>query len=188
MPAPTGLFDAGSFDAIVLTGGQARRLGGVDKARALVGGRTLLDRVLAAVAAAAHVAVVGPEQGGGPVAAIAAGLASVSAPDVVVLAADLPFVTAAAIDELRGALTTGVALPVDGAGRDQRLCAAWRADGLRYALAALGPPDNASVRSLIAAAPDVVRLKLRGDPPPWFDCDTPDDLAQAQRWADAAPG
>ena len=179
MPVPTG-----SFDAIVLTGGQSRRLGGVDKATTRVGGRTLLERVTAAVASAAHVVVVGAEVGGGPVAAIAAGLASATAPDIVVIAADLPFLTAAAVGQLRGALTTGVALAVDDGGEDQRLCAAWRAEGLRYALAAIGDATDASVRRLIAAAPDVVRLHLTGDPPPWFDCDMPDDLARAQRWAE----
>src|SRR4051812_33904528 len=35
------------YDAIVLAGGGGRRLGGVDKATLEVGGRTLLDRVLA---------------------------------------------------------------------------------------------------------------------------------------------
>lgn len=171
------------FDALILTGGRARRMGGVDKAAALVGGRSLLERVQAAVAAAARVIVVGPEADGGPVAAIAAGLAQVSAPELVVLAADLPFVTVAAIDQLRAALTTGVALALDDGGRDQPLCAAWRTDGLRLALAAVGDPAGASMRSLIAAAPAVARLQLAGDPPPWFDCDTPADLAQAQRWA-----
>ncbi|WP_438949006.1 NTP transferase domain-containing protein, partial [Streptomyces harbinensis] len=34
------------FDAIVLAGGAARRLGGADKAAVTVGGRPLLDRVL----------------------------------------------------------------------------------------------------------------------------------------------
>lgn len=185
------------FDAIVLTGGQARRLGGVDKASLDVGGRTLLDRVQAALsgggAAAAQVIVVGSEQGGGPVAAIAAGLQGVTAAQVVVLPADLPFVTPAAVAELRGALrlTPGadVAIPVDARGRDQVLCAAWRTDVLRHALAALGDPDGVPVRSLLEAVAGVARLPTPQDPQessepsPWFDCDTEEDLARARRWA-----
>jgi len=178
------------FDALILTGGRARRLGGVDKASVMVGGLTLLERVTAAAAGAgaARVVVVGPEHGGGPVAAVAAGLVRVTAPAVVVLAADLPFLTPAAIDALRAALRTGAAVAVDGAGRDQTLCAAWRAPALRLALDAVGAPAGAAMRRLVAACPDVVRVPLAGDPPPWFDCDSADDLAQARRWAGAAPG
>ncbi|MER5393911.1 NTP transferase domain-containing protein, partial [Saccharopolyspora sp. NPDC002686] len=40
------------FAAVVLAGGRARRLGGVDKVLLPVGGRTLLDRTLDAVAEA----------------------------------------------------------------------------------------------------------------------------------------
>jgi len=48
------------FDAIVLTGGAASRLGGADKPALEVGGTTLLERVLAAVADAGRIVVVGP--------------------------------------------------------------------------------------------------------------------------------
>jgi molybdopterin-guanine dinucleotide biosynthesis protein A len=48
------------FDAIVLAGGAATRLGGADKPAIEVGGDTLLDRALAAVSAARRVVVVGP--------------------------------------------------------------------------------------------------------------------------------
>ncbi|MHB8451581.1 MAG: molybdenum cofactor guanylyltransferase, partial [Mycobacteriales bacterium] len=53
-----------SFAVIVLAGGRARRLGGVDKPAQLVGGRTLLDRVLAAAAGAERRIVVGPARPG----------------------------------------------------------------------------------------------------------------------------
>ncbi|MFD9249059.1 NTP transferase domain-containing protein, partial [Streptomyces bottropensis] len=42
-----------AFDAVVLAGGAARRLGGADKPALRVGGRALLDRVLTACAGAA---------------------------------------------------------------------------------------------------------------------------------------
>ncbi|PWU56748.1 hypothetical protein DLE60_25700, partial [Micromonospora globispora] len=41
-----------AYAAVVLTGGAARRMGGVDKPARPVGGRPMLHRVLAAVAAA----------------------------------------------------------------------------------------------------------------------------------------
>jgi molybdopterin-guanine dinucleotide biosynthesis protein A len=51
-----------TFDAIVLAGGAARRLGGVDKPMLDVDGAPLLARVLAAVAAARVRVVVGPRR------------------------------------------------------------------------------------------------------------------------------
>ncbi|MFI8511390.1 DUF6457 domain-containing protein [Streptomyces sp. NPDC085460] len=76
-----------AFDAVVLAGGAARRLGGVDKPGVRVGGRALLDRVLAACAGAGRTVVVGDPRptvrpvrwtreqpaGTGPVAALDAG-------------------------------------------------------------------------------------------------------------------
>ena len=77
------------FAAVVLAGGAASRMGGADKPALPVGGRPMRDRVLAAVAAAAPRVLVGPSvlappdvrvtreepPGGGPVAAVSAGLA-----------------------------------------------------------------------------------------------------------------
>ena len=45
---------------MVLAGGAARRMGGVDKTALQIGGRTLLDRTLSAVATADPLVVVGP--------------------------------------------------------------------------------------------------------------------------------
>ncbi|WP_246094840.1 DUF6457 domain-containing protein [Streptomyces roseicoloratus] len=77
-----------AYDAIVLAGGAARRLGGADKPGVRVGGRPLLDRVLAACRDAGRVVVVAEPRatarpvewaredppGGGPAAALDAGL------------------------------------------------------------------------------------------------------------------
>ncbi|MFF9503353.1 DUF6457 domain-containing protein [Streptomyces sp. NPDC014656] len=76
-----------AYDAVVLAGGAARRLGGVDKPGVRVGGRALLDRVLAACAGARRTVVVGDPRptvrpvdwtreeriGSGPLAALDAG-------------------------------------------------------------------------------------------------------------------
>ncbi|MEV7228474.1 NTP transferase domain-containing protein [Polymorphospora sp. NPDC051019] len=77
------------YAAVLLAGGAARRMAGVDKPAVPVGGRPMRDRVLAAVADAHPRIVVGPPDGlpadvltaredppgSGPVAALAAGLA-----------------------------------------------------------------------------------------------------------------
>ncbi|MBO1333527.1 DUF6457 domain-containing protein [Streptomyces sp. VRA16 Mangrove soil] len=78
------------YDAVVLAGGAARRLGGADKPGVRVGGRALLDRVLAACAGARATVVVAEPRptarpvgwareeppGGGPLAALGAGIQS----------------------------------------------------------------------------------------------------------------
>ena len=46
-----------AYDAVVLAGGAARRLGGVDKPGVRVGGRALLDRVLTLVPMPARIRV-----------------------------------------------------------------------------------------------------------------------------------
>lgn len=97
------------YDAIILAGGRATRLGGVQKAAVEIGGRALLDIALEAAAGASRVVVVGPEElrrdtrrgdaasvrfvreeprFGGPVAGIAAGLASLEESKATDAAAD----------------------------------------------------------------------------------------------------
>lgn len=190
--------DAGdAVDAIVLAGGRSARLG-QDKAAVQVGGLSLLDRVLRAVApVAGRVIVVGPHRprsvgtprpitvreqppGGGPVAAVAAALPVVCAPRVFVLAVDLPFLTTAA---LRALSTAGpAALAVDAAGRDQLLLGVWPSDAVRAAMPA--DPAGRSWGRTIAGI-DVVRIRLPGDPPPESDCDTPAALAALRHQAAA---
>jgi molybdopterin-guanine dinucleotide biosynthesis protein A len=187
------------FAAIVLAGGRGTRLGGVHKPGLRIGDRTFLDRVLDAVAGAAPVIVVGPDQpvpatvtvtredppGGGPVAALAAGLPLVGAARrVAVLAADLPFLTPATITALREACTADGAVLVDAGGRDQYLAGVWRVAALRRALASLGDPRGAAMRRLVGGLA-VTRVGTPGGsdaPAPWFDCDDPQDLDEAKRW------
>jgi len=191
-----------TYDAVVLAGGAARRLGGRDKAAELVGTMSMLDRVLAAVPDAARRVVVGPVRpvraavtawtledppGGGPVAGVGAGLAAVSAPLVLVLAADLPFLTADTVRQLLAALdgTADGVLLVDADGRDQLLVGAWRADALRAAIERLPTVAGASLHLLVASL-DVRRVSAgsSGDaPPPWLDCDTEAELRRARELA-----
>jgi molybdopterin-guanine dinucleotide biosynthesis protein A len=165
--------------ALVLAGGQARRMGGVDKALLEVVGVTMLDRVLAAAAPSCDpLVVVGPtrqtsvervrftlepEPGGGPVPAVAAGLAAVPDSDVVVvLAVDLPLLEPAHVATLLSRLETadGVAAAADHRGNPNPLLAAYRADVLRDAIDALGAGMPAS--SMLPPATAVVDLGEAG--------------------------
>jgi molybdenum cofactor guanylyltransferase len=202
VPAP-----ARAFDAVILAGGRGTRLGGTDKPGLIVGGQTLLGAVVSAVtpAGADRIVVVGPERtdelsmgaggrvryaredppGRGPVAALACGLEQVSAPLVVLLAADLPFLRPAHVTRLLTALAVqagpGVVL-LDDSARPQWLVSGWLAAGLRGALdrypgsslgGLLGPLDPVLLPDETAA----------GEPPGWLDCDTAGDLRRAREWA-----
>lgn len=175
------------FDAVVLAGGTARRLGGVDKPALLLDGRPLLDHVLAAVAGADRIVVVGPERpsavpviwrresppGGGPVAAIAAALPDLTAPYCVVVAADLPRI-APAVPVLTKAIEDHDAAVLVSGGRVNYLAAAWRTDALRAAIANGGDPAGAAARTLYAGH-DIVEVTDAGG---WGrGCDTWADFA-----------
>ncbi|WP_406691000.1 molybdenum cofactor guanylyltransferase [Saccharopolyspora sp. ID03-671] len=183
------------FAAVVLAGGRASRLGGVDKVMLPVGGRTLLDRTLAALSGADPVVVVGPRRpaaagvrwtvedpaGGGPLAAVDAGLRCLDADDgvVAILAADHPHLTRETVARLRDALRTdpeaGGAVLAEPGGRPQWLLGVWRVRALRDAM----PSEvrNRPVRALFEAL-DPVRVDATTAEV--SDVDTPDDLDRAQ--------
>ncbi|MGQ4377025.1 molybdenum cofactor guanylyltransferase, partial [Streptomyces sp. SAS_267] len=141
-PRGTSGADAG-YDAVVLAGGAARRLGGEDKPGVRVGGRTLLDRVLAACADATRTVVVaGPRPtarpvewaredppGGGPLAALDAGLRHTAAPYVLVLSADLPFLEEKTVRRLLDTLRADTLPELPEAPRPARDGHATRTDG-----------------------------------------------------------
>ncbi|MCL7379456.1 NTP transferase domain-containing protein [Streptomyces sp. 35G-GA-8] len=187
-----------AYDAIVLAGGAAKRLGGADKPGVRVGGRSLLDRVLAACEGAARTVVVGGRRptarpvrwaredppGGGPLAALDAGVRCAEAETVVVLSADLPFLGKPTVRRLIETLDrTGRegALLTDAEGRDQPLVAAYRAEPLRRELALLateyGSLPGLPLRLLVGEL-DLARLDA--DPLASFDCDTWEDISAAR--------
>ncbi|MFB6824983.1 NTP transferase domain-containing protein [Streptomyces virginiae] len=186
-----------SYDAIVPAGGAARRLGGADKPALSVGGRALLDRVLDACPDARTTVVVGDRRatarpvhwtredppGGGPVAALDAGLRRTTAELVLVLSADLPFLDRETVRTLLEAAAPGRdgAMLRDPDGRDQPLVAAYRAEPLRREIALLaaehGTLTGLPLRALTAEL-DLARVTSR--PLASFDCDTWEDLAAAR--------
>ncbi|MGK8525392.1 NTP transferase domain-containing protein [Nocardia asteroides] len=181
-------------DAIVLAGGRASRMGGVDKPAIVIGGRSMLEVALEAASSCAHTAVVGPYRpelppqiiqvrevppGSGPVAAIDTGLRALgsAAPLVVVLAADLPFLSSWAIAELiRHATESGAdaVFAADESGRPQYLIGVWRRSALAAALDGLGTLINQPMKALVPAAAAIIPLSGVGD------CDTEEQVRQAR--------
>jgi len=202
-------------DAVVLAGGGARRLGGADKPALTVGARSLLDRVLSACADATTTVVVGPRRatrrpvlwvreeppGGGPLAALDAGLRHITEETVLVLSADLPFLREstvrtllAAVDEApqhargsEGSENSAGAESFEGAllddGRDQPLLAAYRTEPLRRELALMrteyGRLTGLPLRLLIPEL-RLRRVPASSDTSDALDCDTWDDVAAAR--------
>ena len=192
------------LDAVVLAGGLARRLEGADKPALEFGGVTLLDRVVEACAEAREVVCVGPIRptrrpvrwtredppGAGPVAALAAGLELTLAARVVVLAADLPFLSRELVHSLwTGAADRDGAVLVDREGRDQWLAACYRraalADAIDRLAAERGGTAGLSLRRLLADF-DLARVP---DPDGQsFDCDTWEDVSHVRRLVDGGGG
>ncbi|WP_225832562.1 NTP transferase domain-containing protein [Streptomyces sp. NK08204] len=185
------------YDAVVLAGGAARRLGGADKPGVRVGGRALLDRVLAACAGARTTVVVADPRptarpvrwareeppGAGPVAALEAGLRHTAAEYTAVLSADLPFLDTATVERLLSALAaTGAdgALLTDADGRDQPLVAAYRTAALRRELAGLAEADHGLTGLPLRRLTGALQLTRVPDPLASFDCDTWDDIVNAR--------
>lgn len=185
------------FDAVVLAGGGARRLDGADKPALEIAGTALLDLVLVACADAGRTVCVGPQRptvrpvrwtredpaGGGPAAALAAGLEHVSAERVLVLAADLPFLNAGLVRALvQAAGAADGAVLADADGRDQWLAACYQHAALRAGLGRLraerGDLAGASLRALLSP----LDLRRVADPDGLgFDCDTWEDVRHVRR-------
>ncbi|QGK72200.1 NTP transferase domain-containing protein [Allosaccharopolyspora coralli] len=174
--------------AVVLAGGAATRLGGVDKARVEVHGRTLLQHTLAAVGEASPLVVVGPPRetdrpvrwtlespaGGGPLAAIDAGLRAM--PEcrgpVAVVAVDHPCVTDETVCRLLTALRAepGATGAVLDDGRMQWLLGVWQSETLRAVM-----PEQVSGRSVRAVLSELRPTRVPAKGAEASDVDTPGD-------------
>jgi molybdopterin-guanine dinucleotide biosynthesis protein A len=174
---------------VVLSGGTAVRFQGADKASIEVGGATLLEHVLGALAEVPEVVVVGEEvltsrpvtflredpPGGGPAAGVLAGLSGFARPPhtTVVLAVDMPLVTTATVRRLVQAVTDDGALLVDGDGRRQYLCAAYRTEALLAAAPPLEDQHGLAMRGLVG---DLRLAEVPALPGEARDVDTWEDL------------
>ncbi|RJK98295.1 molybdenum cofactor guanylyltransferase [Vallicoccus soli] len=178
------------YDAVVLAGGAAKRLGGADKPGLDFGGRTALDRVLDAVEGAEHTVVVGPARttdrcvtwvrenppGAGPVAALRHGLAYATADRVVVLAADVPLVDRGTVERLVAAAEGHDGAVLCDGRHEQFLLAVYDHDRLAANVAPL--PASASLRRAVTGL-DLV--KVTDDNGASLDCDTWDQVEQVRQ-------
>ena len=182
------------LSAMILTGGTSSRFGS-DKSQAKFGANSLIENLLITLPPEIDIVIVGPQlekssrqvgytqehpRGGGPVAAIEAGLNLITSEFVVIIATDMPFAS-----QILAVLTENfpdseeATIPLDSAGIRQPLCALYRSDALARALAQLGSTNRQSVRNLIKnltvkelhLEPALRRILL--------DVDTPSDLERA---------
>lgn len=193
---------------VILAGGAAQRLGGLDKALVDVGGRTLLDRVagrlrsqcdgliLSANGEADRFASYGipvvadaaPDRPG-PLAGLLAGLDYVAAhhPEAryaVSVPVDCPFLPIDYVAKLQDArLTDGAAIAVArSGGRAHHVAALWELD-LRHDLRRWLATGEAKVALFIARHAFAYATWPVHPYDPFFNINTPEDVAQAGRIA-----
>lgn len=191
---------------IVLTGGRSTRMG-QDKASLVLGGSTLLERVVSALNAVADevvivrapqqslplvtssgslVVVADPVEGAGPLAGIATGLEAASAPRALVVGVDHPFLRPSLLRLLAERVAEGArwALPVFES-HPQPLCSAISHDLLEGIRARLDTGERSPVG--VADALGAVRVgegEWRSADPDglsFLDVDTPEEFAAAER-------
>ena len=194
-----------AVSGIVLAGGRGSRLGGVNKALLEVGGRTNVERVLAALGSLCREVVIvandrelaslrgvrvvlDREPHAGVLPALAEGLASATGELAVVVACDMPFLSAALLDDLvRRAADVDVVIPIVE-GRPEPMHAVYRRlaclDAIRAALAAgerrmISFLDRLRVDRVNEADLRALDPELRS----FFNTNTPEDLALARALA-----
>ena len=187
MSDPTTPPPPSDVTVVVLAGGTSRRFGD-DKLDALLHGSTVLETVVRSLPAGWPVVVVGPPRecgrpvtwtredppGGGPLAAVAAGLGEVATDLVAVVAGDMPY-AGPAVERLTAALRTapaevGAAVATDDDGVANPLLAAYRTASVRRALPT--PAADRPAKMLLA----VPHLEVVVTGPASRDVDTPGDL------------
>jgi molybdopterin-guanine dinucleotide biosynthesis protein A len=136
--------------ALILAGGRATRLGGVDKRELVVEGRTIFERQCEVLRPrVAEILVSSPREvpghrtvadavpGAGPLAGIAAGLAAAATPWLLVVAGDMPYVSGALIDLVLARAGDGVdAVGIRIGALPEPLLCLLRAGAARPAIAA----------------------------------------------------
>lgn len=191
--------------AIILTGGRSSRFSGRHTPGIEIAGTPVIASLLATVEAAGvgeiivcgsaagidasalpRVQVVAEEPAfGGPLHGISCALAALPAGErvILVLAGDMPAITASLLDRLReSAAAASPAAAVDPSGRVQFLCAAWPEAVLRDAVAGLGSAVGLPVKALYR---DREITLIPATESELIDIDTPADLDRAARAADA---
>ena len=192
--------------AVLLVGGEGRRMGGIAKPLLTLEGRSLLTRTVEALvdAGVGPIVAVGPvlEESAdvvwtreepplsGPVAGIAAGLARMPAERVLILAGDLARPDAVVHGLLsHRADDAGAAASVDGVvfsadGQPQWLAGLYRTASVRRALDMIETDRNASVHALLGGLAIEWIVDQEGIT---ADIDVPADLARARQEFEETP-
>jgi molybdopterin-guanine dinucleotide biosynthesis protein A len=181
---------------LILAGGKASRLGGVDKRELVIDGKTIFMRqcevlaprvaeilVAAGKPVPGHRTVVDGVVGAGPLAGIAAGLAAATTPWLLVVAGDMPYLSSGVIDLMLGAIAVELdAIGVRIGGLPEPLFAAYhvrvrevverRLAAHRYKASGLLTDEGLRVKWLEEAALREVDPTLRG----FFNVNEPSDL------------
>jgi molybdopterin-guanine dinucleotide biosynthesis protein A len=189
---------------VLVAGGHGSRLGpGGPKALVEIGGVTLLARALAILeSVCAEVVVAAPPAlalpvpaalrvadipgAGGPLAGVAAGLGARRYELALVLGVDFPLMCPGALAALRERIGPETALVPAPGGRPQPLAAAYRPAAAGPLAAALERGERALVPAVLALGPrlldDAALAGFEGGLDNFFNLNTPEDLAAAQRW------
>jgi len=190
---------------VILAGGRASRLGGIDKSALDVDGQTVFERVISALSAVADRLLVvanddrfdadprltlirDPEPHAGVLPALNASLTAASTPLAVVVACDMPFLQVPLLSYLiETAGNCDAVVPVVDS-RPEPMHAVYRVEPCRAAIAAALARDQRrmiafldDVRTCLIAEADLRRFdpNLRS----FFNVNTLDDLANARRLA-----
>lgn len=187
--------------AIVLAGGGARRLGGVDKPLLVLGGQTVLARILATLAPQAGPIAISANgdparfaafglpvledatfAGQGPLAGVLAGLdwaAAQGSATLLTVPGDTPFIPADLVDRLAPAPSCAAS-----AGQAHHLVALWPVTCRAALRAWLAQPGPRGVRNFSATLGQrqIAFAAVAFDP--FLNVNTPDDLTRARAVAD----
>jgi molybdopterin-guanine dinucleotide biosynthesis protein A len=169
---------------------------GTDKAALVIGGTRLCDRLARLLREVADPALeVGPgwtdlatvDEGPGregPLAAVSAAVPRLPpGAHALVVAVDMPAVTAAVLGAIAHHPFSGSVVPVDDEGHLQPLCARYSPAALAAAHALVRSGKRA-MKALVDAAPSVTigpeLWPSLGEPRPFSDIDTPEDLERVR--------
>ena len=198
-----------SVAGLILAGGRASRMGGGDKALLPFSGHTLLDQIIARLSPQVGRLLVSangdparfarfgltiladPVPGhAGPLAGVLAGLlecrAAGLADRLVTVACDTPFLPADLVARLEDGPGEEIAIARSG-GRAHPVVAAWPT-ALAPSLAAALGRGEAGAMAFVAARPHrFVDFAIGADGDPFFNVNTPADLAEAEHRAGSRP-
>lgn len=174
--------------ALILAGGKATRFGGIAKHEIVVDGQTIFDRQVSVIAPrVAEILVSSPRdiagyrtvrdevEGIGPLAGIAAGLAACRTPWLLVVAGDMPYITADLIDLLLRGRTEVDAVGIRLGGLPEPLVCVLHTRVLSVVMGRIASRDYKASR-LLTDAGLRVRWVDGADPRALRNINAPEDL------------